>query len=99
MLAAHSRDSFIQLGNLIASVNATLQASIAAHYGNDYGIALAAVAGTVAIVIAILTALGTEAKGIAFGRGADPARSALPRLPGRSRRVGCADSLASGLQY
>ena len=63
-----------QLGNLIASVNATLQASIAAHYGNDYGIALAAVAGTVAIVIAILTALGTEAKGIAFGRGADPAQ-------------------------
>jgi SHS family lactate transporter-like MFS transporter len=63
-----------QLGNLIASVNATLQASIAAHYGNDYGIALAVVAGTVAIVIAILTALGTEAKGIAFGRGADPAR-------------------------
>jgi SHS family lactate transporter-like MFS transporter len=62
-----------QLGNFIASVNATLQASIAAHYGNDYAIALAAVAGTVAIVIAILTALGTEAKGIAFGRGKDPA--------------------------
>ena len=63
-----------QLGNLIASVNATLQASIAVHYGNDYGIALAAVAGTVAVVIAILTALGTEAKGIAFGRGSNPAR-------------------------
>jgi SHS family lactate transporter-like MFS transporter len=62
-----------QLGNLIASVNATLQAGIAVHYGGNYGIALAAVAGTVAVVIAILTALGTEAKGIAFGRGADPA--------------------------
>src|ERR1700691_1411892 len=62
-----------QLGNLIASVNATLQAGIAAHYGSDYAIALAAVAGTVAIAIVVLTALGTEAKGIAFGRGADPA--------------------------
>jgi SHS family lactate transporter-like MFS transporter len=62
-----------QLGNLIASVNATLQAGIAAHYGGDYGIALAAVAGTVAVAIVVLTALGTEAKGIAFGRGTDPA--------------------------
>ena len=56
-----------QLGNLIASVNATLQAGIAVHYGGDYAIALAVVAGTVAVVIAILTALGTEAKGIVFG--------------------------------
>jgi SHS family lactate transporter-like MFS transporter len=60
-----------QLGNLIASVNATLQATIAAHYGNDYGVALAVVAGTVAVVIAILTAAGTEAKGVRFGTGAD----------------------------
>jgi SHS family lactate transporter-like MFS transporter len=57
-----------QLGNLIASVNATLQAWIASHNGNNYGLALAAVAGTVAIAIAILTALGTEAKGVVFGR-------------------------------
>jgi SHS family lactate transporter-like MFS transporter len=62
-----------QLGNLIASVNATLQAGIAVHYGGDYGIALAAVAGTVAVAIVVLTALGTEAKGIAFGKGSDPA--------------------------
>jgi len=61
-----------QLGNLIASVNATLQAMIATHYGGDYAIALAAVAGTVAVVIAILTALGTEAKGIKFGGGNSP---------------------------
>src|SRR6204780_5165731 len=54
-----------QLGNLIASVNATLQAGIAVHYGGDYAIALAVVAGTGAVVIAIPTALGTEAKGIA----------------------------------
>jgi MFS transporter, SHS family, lactate transporter len=59
-----------QLGNLIASVNATLQAAIAGHYGGDYAFALAVVAGTVAVVIAILTAVGVEAKGVAFGTGA-----------------------------
>jgi MFS transporter, SHS family, lactate transporter len=58
-----------QLGNLIASVNATLQAGIAAHYGNNYGFALAVVAGTVAVAIVVLAALGVEAKGVAFGRG------------------------------
>jgi SHS family lactate transporter-like MFS transporter len=56
-----------QLGNLIASVNATLQAGIAVHYGGNYALALAIVAGTVAIVIVFLTALGTEAKGVVFG--------------------------------
>jgi SHS family lactate transporter-like MFS transporter len=60
-----------QLGNLIASVNAPLQASIAAYYGGDYAIALAAVAGTVAVAIVVLTAAGTEAKGVRFGTGAD----------------------------
>jgi MFS transporter, SHS family, lactate transporter len=63
-----------QLGNLLASVNATLQAMIAAHYGGDYGFALAIVAGTVAIVIAVLTAMGTEARGIDFAKArAEPA--------------------------
>jgi SHS family lactate transporter-like MFS transporter len=61
-----------QLGNLIASVNATLQAGIAAHYGGDYALALAVVAGAVAVVIVVLTALGSEAKGIAFGTGLSP---------------------------
>jgi MFS transporter, SHS family, lactate transporter len=56
-----------QLGNLIASVNATLQATIAAHYGGDYAFSLALVAGVVAVVIVILTAPGREAKGVAFG--------------------------------
>jgi len=56
-----------QLGNLLASVNATLQAAIASHFGGNYGLALAAVAGSVAIIIALLTAIGTEAKGIIFG--------------------------------
>jgi SHS family lactate transporter-like MFS transporter len=61
-----------QIGNLIASVNATLQAGIAVHFGNNYALALAVVAGVVAVVIAILTALGTEAKGIKFGTGSSP---------------------------
>jgi SHS family lactate transporter-like MFS transporter len=56
-----------QLGNLIASVNAPLQATMAAHYGGNYALALAAVAGTIAVVIALLTAFGIEAKGVAFG--------------------------------
>jgi MFS transporter, SHS family, lactate transporter len=61
-----------QLGNLIASVNATLQAAIATHNGNNYALALAAVAGTVAVVIVILTALGGEARGVEFGTGRTP---------------------------
>jgi MFS transporter, SHS family, lactate transporter len=61
-----------QTGNLIAAVNATLQAGIAVHYGNNYGFALALVAGTVAIVIVVLTAFGTEAKGVVFGKGDKP---------------------------
>jgi SHS family lactate transporter-like MFS transporter len=56
-----------QLGNLIASVNATLQAGVAVHYGGNYAVALAAVAGTVAVAIVILTALGPEAKDVVFG--------------------------------
>jgi SHS family lactate transporter-like MFS transporter len=67
-----------QLGNLIASVNATLQAGIAAHNGGNYAFALAVVAGTVAIVIAILTAIGTEAKGIAFGTSFSPDAAVRP---------------------
>jgi MFS transporter, SHS family, lactate transporter len=58
-----------QLGNLIASVNAPLQATIAAHYGGNYAIALAVVAGTVAVAIVVLAAIGTEAKGVVFGNG------------------------------
>jgi len=55
-----------QLGNLLASVNAPLQAGIAGYFGGDYALALAAVAATVAVVIAVLTALGSEARGVSF---------------------------------
>jgi SHS family lactate transporter-like MFS transporter len=57
-----------QLGNLLASVNATVQAGLAVHFGGNYGLALAIVVGTVAIVIAGLTAVGTEAKGVEFAK-------------------------------
>ena len=57
-----------QLGNLLASVNATVQTMVAVHFGGNYGLALALVAGSVAIIIAGLTAAGTEAKGIAFAK-------------------------------
>jgi SHS family lactate transporter-like MFS transporter len=62
-----------QLGNLLASINATMQAGIASHFGGNYSIALALVAGIVAVIICVLTAVGTEAKGIAFGRAENPA--------------------------
>ncbi|MED7818360.1 MULTISPECIES: MFS transporter [unclassified Francisella] len=43
-----------QLGNVIASINAPLQAIIAEHHGGNYGVGLAWVAGTVSIVLVIL---------------------------------------------
>src|SRR3984893_16741149 len=58
-----------QLGNLLASANATIQAGIATHFGGNYGLAVALVAGSVAIIIAVMTSLGVEAKGVAFGAG------------------------------
>jgi len=70
-----------QLGNLLASVNATLQADIATRFGGNYGLALALVAGTVAIIIAILTAVGTEAKGVVFGKPAPKTSAPLAPAP------------------
>lgn len=55
-----------QLGNLIASVNATLQAAIAEHHGQNYGLAMAIIAGTVAIVIAVLVYFGKDTRGKAI---------------------------------
>jgi MFS transporter, SHS family, lactate transporter len=57
-----------QLGNLLASVNATLQAGIAEAHGNDYAMAMAIVCGVVAIAVALLAGLGREARGIVFGK-------------------------------
>jgi SHS family lactate transporter-like MFS transporter len=52
-----------QLGNLLAAVNATLQAHLAITHGGNYGVALALVAGASAIALAILAARGNEARG------------------------------------
>ncbi|WP_369789229.1 MFS transporter [Rouxiella sp. WC2420] len=52
-----------QLGNLIASVNATLQVYIAESHGHNYGLGMAMVAGTVAIVISVLVFFGRDTRG------------------------------------
>jgi MFS transporter, SHS family, lactate transporter len=57
-----------QLGNLLASANATIQAWIAETHGGDYGLALAYTAAIVAVCVAVLSWLGRERKGVAFGR-------------------------------
>lgn len=56
-----------QLGNLLASANATFQALIAVHSGSaehpDYAFALVAVCGVVAVCLAVLVLLGPERAG------------------------------------
>jgi MFS transporter, SHS family, lactate transporter len=56
-----------QLGNLLASGNAALQAGFAASHGGNYAYALAVVAACAAVVIAALTYFGPERHGVAFG--------------------------------
>ena len=50
-----------QLGNLIASRNAPLQAGIAEAHGGDYALALVMVAGGTALVLAVWSMVGPEA--------------------------------------
>jgi SHS family lactate transporter-like MFS transporter len=58
-----------QLGNLLASANATLQAYLAVSiFGGNYGLVMGLIAGIVALTIALLTGFGLEAKGVTFGR-------------------------------
>jgi SHS family lactate transporter-like MFS transporter len=61
-----------QLGNLLASYNATLQASIGESMDHNYSWALAGVAGTVAVVIAVLVGFGVEAHDVKMGEDAVP---------------------------
>ncbi|MDR6678705.1 MFS transporter [Pseudomonas oryzihabitans] len=71
-----------QMGNLLASVNATLQAHIAAVHGGNYGLAMALVAGTVAVLIAVFAAFGKETRGMRIsGAVADPAPATSPARP------------------
>ncbi|CAB3758936.1 MFS transporter [Paraburkholderia humisilvae] len=60
-----------QLGNLLASVNATLQASFAVANNNNYALAMAVVAGTVAVVIAVLILFSRERRGIDMTQSAE----------------------------
>lgn len=60
-----------QLGNLIASVNATLQATLAESHGHNYGMAMAVIAGTVALVIVLLVLFGKDTRGNAISDTAD----------------------------
>ncbi len=61
-----------QLGNLLASANATIQASIAASHGGDFGFAMALVCGIVIVAIALLAGFGVKSKGTHFGDAAVP---------------------------
>jgi SHS family lactate transporter-like MFS transporter len=55
-----------QLGNLLASGNATLQAGLAAHWNGDYAFALLLVAVIVAAAVAVLAGFGYEKKNATF---------------------------------
>ncbi len=63
-----------QLGNLIASGNAVIQAGIAESRGDNYGLALALVAGSVAVILALLALFGPEKTGVSLVGGEAPAR-------------------------
>jgi MFS transporter, SHS family, lactate transporter len=60
-----------QLGNLLASYNATLQASIAIGHGSaahpDYAFAFTVVVGIVAAALVVLVLLGPERRDVRFG--------------------------------
>lgn len=53
-----------QLGNFLASTNATIQGVLAAAYGGEFSYALAGVAIAAALAIALFASLGTEAREI-----------------------------------
>jgi len=52
-----------QLGNLIASRNAVIQARVAESHHGNYSLALASVAGITAVVLALWSSLGPERRG------------------------------------
>jgi SHS family lactate transporter-like MFS transporter len=56
-----------QIGNLLASGNATIQAALAARHGGNYAYAMMLVAGIAAVAVAILAAVGGESRGIRMG--------------------------------
>jgi putative sialic acid transporter len=71
-----------QLGNLLASVNATIQSGYADNHGGDYSTILAIVAACAAVAIALLVGFGIERKGVHLGTGDQetPAPRTMARL-------------------
>jgi SHS family lactate transporter-like MFS transporter len=61
-----------QLGNLLASYNATLQSGIADRMNHNYSWALAGVVGVVVVVIALLVGFGVEARNVPMGESVLP---------------------------
>jgi len=53
-----------QLGNLLASANATIQSAIASGLGGNFSWPLAAVAGICAVIIALMVGFGREARDV-----------------------------------
>jgi SHS family lactate transporter-like MFS transporter len=60
-----------QLGNLLASYNATLQTTIAENHGSvaqpDFSFAFVVVVGTVAALLVVLASFGPERRDVRFG--------------------------------
>jgi SHS family lactate transporter-like MFS transporter len=56
-----------QLGNLIASSNAVLQAGMAKSLGGNYALALVGISALAAIALVVLAAVGPEARHTTFG--------------------------------
>lgn len=69
-----------QTGNLLASVNATLQSGYAVAHGNDYATALAMIAAGSAVAIALLVLFGPERKGVHLGTESEEPQPALAGL-------------------
>ncbi|MDL2407967.1 MFS transporter [Rhizobium calliandrae] len=68
-----------QLGNLLASGNATIQAGLAAHWNGDYAFAMLIVLVIVAVVVALFSGFGFEKKDVRFGgKGTEESQGAMP---------------------
>ena len=70
-----------QLGNLLASVNATIQSGYADNHGHDYSVILAIIAACAAVAIALLVGFGIERKGVYLGtEDTEPSPRSFARL-------------------
>lgn len=73
-----------QLGNLLASGNATLQTTLAAHWQGDYALALFSVAVVVACAVALLAGFGYEKRNVQFGVPDNQPVESAPSARGRT---------------